>query len=74
MKAVRFDRFGGQEVLEIVELPDPHPGPGQVRVELRAAGITPSDWKKRWGLMDQGLPQALGYEAAGTVDELGEGV
>jgi NADPH:quinone reductase-like Zn-dependent oxidoreductase len=74
MKAARFSRFGGPEVLEIVDLPDPHPGPGQVRIAVRAAGVNPSDWKKRRGLMDQELPQTMGYEAAGIVDELGEGV
>jgi NADPH:quinone reductase-like Zn-dependent oxidoreductase len=74
MKAVRFSRFGGPDVLEIVDLPDPHPGPGQVRIAVRAAGINPSDWKKRRGLMDEELPQTLGYEAAGIVDELGAGV
>jgi NADPH:quinone reductase-like Zn-dependent oxidoreductase len=41
---------------------------------VRAAGVNPSDWKKRKGLMDEELPQTLGYEAAGVVDELGEGV
>jgi NADPH:quinone reductase-like Zn-dependent oxidoreductase len=74
LKAVRFSQFGGPEVLEIVDLPDPHPGPGQVRIAVRAAGVNPSDWKKRKGLMDSELPQTLGYEAAGVVDELGEGV
>lgn len=74
MKAVRFRRFGGPEVLEIVDLPDPHPGPGQVRIAVRAAGLNPSDAKKRQGLMDGELPQTLGHEAAGVVDELGEGV
>lgn len=74
MKAVRFSQFGGPEVLQIVDLPDPHPGPGQVRIAVRAAGVNPSDWKKREGLMDPVLPQTLGYEAAGVVDELGEGV
>lgn len=74
MKAVRFSRFGGPEVLEIVDLPDPMPGPGQVRIAVRAAGVNPSDWKKRQGLMDEELPQTLGYEAAGVVDELGAGV
>jgi NADPH:quinone reductase-like Zn-dependent oxidoreductase len=74
MKAVRFSEFGGPEVLEIADLPDPHPGAGQVRIAVRAAGINPSDWKKRKGLMDDELPQTLGYEAAGVVDELGEGV
>jgi NADPH:quinone reductase-like Zn-dependent oxidoreductase len=74
MKAARFDRFGGPEVLEIVELPDPQPGAGQIRVAVRAAGVNASDAKKRRGLMDPELPQTLGYEAAGVVDELGPGV
>jgi NADPH:quinone reductase-like Zn-dependent oxidoreductase len=74
MKAAQFSRFGGPEVLEIVNLPDPHPGPGEVRITVHAAGVNASDWKKRQGLMDQDLPQTMGYEAAGIVDEVGEGV
>jgi NADPH:quinone reductase-like Zn-dependent oxidoreductase len=74
MKAVRFNQFGGPEVLEVVDLPDPHPGPGEVRIAVRAAGVGVSDWKKRKGLMDPELPQTMGYEAAGVVDELGRGV
>ncbi len=68
MKAVRFNRFGGPEVLEIVDLPDPNPGPDQVRIAVRAAGVNPSDWKKRSGLMNGELPQTFGHEAAGVVD------
>ncbi|WP_433219686.1 NADP-dependent oxidoreductase [Dactylosporangium sp. CS-047395] len=74
MQAVRFSRFGGPEVLELADLPDPHPGPGEIRIAVRAAGVNASDWKKREGLMDQELPQTLGYEAAGIADELGPGV
>jgi NADPH:quinone reductase-like Zn-dependent oxidoreductase len=74
MKAVRFSQFGGPDVLAIVDIPDPHPGPGEVRIVVRAAGVNASDWKKRKGLMDPDLPQTLGHEAAGVVDELGEGV
>lgn len=74
MKAARFSRFGGPEVLEIVDLPDPQPGPGEVRIAVRAAGVDPSDWKKRQGLADQRLPQTMGHEAAGVVDALGAGV
>jgi NADPH:quinone reductase-like Zn-dependent oxidoreductase len=74
VKAVRFSQFGGPEVLELADLPDPHPGPGQIRIAVRAAGVNPSDWKKRRGQMDQELPQTMGYEAAGVVDELGAGV
>src|SRR4029077_12959041 len=74
MKAARFSTFGGPEVLEIVDLPDPRPGPGQVRIAVRAAGVNASDWKKRKGLMDRELPQTMGHESAGVVEELGEGV
>jgi NADPH:quinone reductase-like Zn-dependent oxidoreductase len=74
MKAAQFERFGGPEVLEIVNLPDPHPGSGEIRIAVHAAGVNSSDWKKREGLMDQNLPQTLGYEAAGRVDEIGIGV
>jgi NADPH:quinone reductase-like Zn-dependent oxidoreductase len=73
MKAAQFSRFGGPEVLEIVELSDPHAGHGEVRIAVHAAGVNASDWKKRQGLMDGDLPQTLGYEAAGIVDEVGEG-
>ena len=47
VKAVRFSQFGGPEVLEIVNLPDPHPGPGEVRIAVRAAGVNPSDGENR---------------------------
>jgi NADPH:quinone reductase-like Zn-dependent oxidoreductase len=74
MKAIQYRRFGGPEVLELVELPDPHPGPGQVRVAVRAVGVNPIDWKMRSGMMGGELPQSTGREAAGVVDKLGEGV
>ena len=74
MKAVQFSRFGGPEVLELVELPDPHPASGQIRVAVRAAGINPIDWKVRSGAMGGELPMTTGREVAGVVDELGDGV
>ncbi|MFJ4716333.1 NADP-dependent oxidoreductase [Streptomyces sp. NPDC088785] len=74
MKAARFSAFGDPDVLGIVDLPDPRPGPGQVRIAVRAAGVGAGDWRKRRGLLDQELPQTLGHEAAGVVDEVGEGV
>jgi NADPH:quinone reductase-like Zn-dependent oxidoreductase len=74
MKAVQFARFGGPEVLEVVDLPDPHPAPGQIRVAVRAAAVNPIDWKLRSGMMGGELPQQTAREAAGVVDELGEGV
>jgi NADPH:quinone reductase-like Zn-dependent oxidoreductase len=74
MKAVQFSRFGGPEVLELVDLPDPHPGAGQVRVNVRAVGINPVDWKVRSGMLGGDLPQRTGREVSGVVDEVGEGV
>ena len=74
MKAARFSRFGGPEVFEIVDLPDPHAGRGQVRVAVHAVGVNPTDWKLRKGLMGGELPQTTGREVAGVVDEVGDGV
>jgi NADPH:quinone reductase-like Zn-dependent oxidoreductase len=74
MKAVCYSQFGGPEVLKIVDLPDPHAGPGQIRVAVHAAGVNPTDWKLRKGLMGGELPQTTGREVAGVVDEVGEGV
>ena len=76
MKAAQFSMFGGPEVLEIVDLPDPHPGPGQVRIVVHAAGISATDPKLRDGSLNfgAGLPQTTGRDVAGVVDEVGEGV
>jgi NADPH:quinone reductase-like Zn-dependent oxidoreductase len=74
MRAVQFSEFGGPEVLEIAELPEPHPDAGQIRIAVRAAGVNPIDWKVRGGAMGGDLPKQVGQEAAGLVDELGEGV
>ncbi len=74
MKAARYSQFGSPDVFEIVDLPDPHPGPGQIRVAVRAAGINQTDWKVRKGLLGGDLPLRTGSEVAGIVDELGDGV
>ena len=74
MRAAQFSEFGGPEVLEVVDLPDPQPAAGQIRVKVRAAGINPVDWKLRRGFMGGDLPQATGREVAGVVDQLGDGV
>lgn len=76
MKAVQFKHYGGPEVLQIVDLPDPHPGPGQVRIRVHAAGISASDTKIRRGELSFGatLPQTTGADVAGVVDEIGDGV
>jgi NADPH:quinone reductase-like Zn-dependent oxidoreductase len=74
MKAIQFSEYGGPEVLALVDLPDPRPGPGQIRVAVRAVGVNPVDVKRRSGAMPAELPQTTGREVAGVVDELGEGV
>ena len=78
MRALHFRTYGGPEVLERAEAPDPHPGPGQVRVAVRAASVNPIDWKTISGAMAGGKPMQgtgyLGSDAAGVVDEVGEGV
>jgi NADPH:quinone reductase-like Zn-dependent oxidoreductase len=74
MRAITFSAFGGPEVLEVSEVPVPEPGPGQIRVAVKAVGINPVDWKIRRGMMSQDLPQRTGREVAGVVDALGKGV
>jgi NADPH:quinone reductase-like Zn-dependent oxidoreductase len=78
MRALQFSQYGGPEVLEWAEAPDPHAGPGQVRIVVRAASVNPIDWKMISGFMAGGHPMEgvgyLGYDAAGVVDEVGEGV
>ena len=74
MRAVRFDAFGGPEVLHVVDVEEPHPGPGQIRVAVRAASVNPIDWKVRSGMLGGELPIVPGADVAGVVDEVGEGV
>jgi NADPH:quinone reductase-like Zn-dependent oxidoreductase len=78
MKAVRFAEYGGPEVLRLVEVDEPHAGPGEVRIAVRAAGVNGIDWKIRAGYMREQMPLSLpsgtGMDAAGVVDEVGDGV
>jgi NADPH:quinone reductase-like Zn-dependent oxidoreductase len=74
LKAIQYSRFGGPEVMVLTELPDPRPGPGQIRIAVRAAGVNPIDWKMRSGTRGGDLPQTTGREVAGVVDELGDRV
>ncbi|HYN71688.1 MAG TPA: NADP-dependent oxidoreductase [Nakamurella sp.] len=78
MFALQYKSYGGPEVLSVGEAPDVHAGPGQVRVQVRAASVNPIDWKLRAGYMAGGKPLEgtgyLGYDAAGVVDEVGDGV
>lgn len=74
-RAALYDRVGGPEVLYIGEVDDPEPGPGQVAVRVRAAGLNPFDAKVRSGLVasDRPFPRRVGSDLAGTVEAVGEG-
>jgi NADPH:quinone reductase-like Zn-dependent oxidoreductase len=78
MRALQFTTYGGPEVLKWADAPDPHAGPGQIRIAVRAASVNPIDWKMLAGAMSGGRPLAgtgyLGFDAAGVVDEVGERV
>jgi NADPH:quinone reductase-like Zn-dependent oxidoreductase len=78
MKAIRFDRYGPPEVLALVDVDEPHAGPGQVRIAVRAVGVNGLDWKIRAGHMRQvfhvRLPSGTGSDASGVVDQIGTGV
>jgi len=78
MQALQFTTYGGPEVLEWGEAPDPHAGPGEIRIAVRAAGVNPIDWKEVGGMLSGGRPLTgtgyLGHDAAGVVDDVGEGV
>jgi len=74
MKAIMFDEFGGPDVLHVSDVDRPEPGPGQVRVAVRAAGVNPIDTKMRSGAFTTKLPKVPGIDVAGVVDAVGEGV
>lgn len=75
MKAVSYRSFGGPEVLEYGELPDPKTGPDSVLVQVRAAAVNPVDWKAQAGhldaLMDAVFPVVPGWDVAGVVVQPG---
>lgn len=78
MRALQFRTYGGPDVIEWAEAPEPQAGPGRIRVAVRAASVNPIDWKSYTGAMSAGAPKTgvgyLGYDAAGVVDQVGEGV
>ena len=78
MKAVRFEDYGGIDVLKVVDVPRPVPGPGQVLVQVKAAGINPGEAKIRVGLLHARwpatFPSGQGSDLAGVVAETGPGV
>jgi NADPH:quinone reductase-like Zn-dependent oxidoreductase len=78
VKAVRFSEYGDVDVLRVEEIEAPQPGPGQVSLRVRAAGVNPIDWKVLHGLAGGGAPlsepRGLGVDVAGVVEQVGEGV
>jgi NADPH:quinone reductase-like Zn-dependent oxidoreductase len=78
MKAVRFSEYGDIDVLNVVDVPDPVPGPGQVLVQVRAAGINPGEAKIRQGLLHERwpatFPSGQGSDLAGVVAAVGPDV
>ncbi len=76
MQAVMLTRKGGPEVLELVEQPLPHPGPGELRVRVLATGVGATDVTMRRGSYPYAppIPFVPGYETVGTVDAVGPGV
>lgn len=78
MKVVQFAEYGGPEVLRVVEVDEPHATAGQVRIAVRAAGVNGIDWIVRAGYLSKQMPLPLpagtGRDAAGVVDEIGDGV
>lgn len=74
MKAIRISETGGPEVMKLIDADPGKPGPGQVRVRQTAVGLNYIDTYHRSGLYPVPLPSGLGLEAAGVVEELGEGV
>jgi NADPH2:quinone reductase len=76
MKAIQVYQFGGPEVLAVHEVPTPKPGPGEVLVRVRAAGVNPYDTYMRNGAypVKPALPYTPGSDAAGTIEAVGGGV
>ena len=77
-RAVRFDRYGGRDVLYVADIDRPVPGAGEVLVEVRAAGINPGEAAIRTGALHEQFPATFpsgeGSDLAGVVVEVGDGV
>jgi len=78
MKAIQFDEYGGPEVLHLADVEPPQPGPGEIRIAVRAAGVNGIDGKLRAGFLKEVMPvtfpSGTGMDAAGVVERLGDGV
>jgi NADPH2:quinone reductase len=78
MQAIGVTTFGGPDALEVVEIPEVHPGPGEVRIRVAAATVNPTDTNLRVGVYGNRLsspsPHVPGMDAAGVIDEVGPDV
>ena len=76
MKAVWYEQNGPAEVMQVGEMPDPEPGPGEVRVKVISSGVNPSDWKRRLGTSATlAYPRVIPHQdGSGVIDRVGAGV
>lgn len=76
MKAVWFERNGPAQVMQVGEMAEPEPGPGEVRVKVVTSGVNPSDWKRRLGTTAPlAFPRVIPHQdGAGVIDRVGDGV
>ena len=77
-RAVIYEKFGGPEVLELRDVPEPHAGPGEIRIRVAAVGLNPMDpafaaMPELAARFNITLPSGFGYDFAGRVDEVGDG-
>jgi NADPH:quinone reductase-like Zn-dependent oxidoreductase len=78
MRALQFTAYGQPDVVQVAKVPAPHPGPGEIRLTTKASGLSPGEVTLRSGSLHDAVPITFpyltGFDAAGVVDEVGEGV
>ena len=78
MRAVQFAEYGPPSVVHVAEVEEPHAGPGEIRIAVRASGLSVGETALRSGRLRDVVPLTLpyrtGFDAAGVVDEIGAGV
>jgi NADPH2:quinone reductase len=80
MRAIAIEGFGGPEVMHVTNVPSPQPSDGEVAIRMAYAGVNPADWKLREGWLNRfewfrpSFPFVLGYDGAGIVEAVGDGV
>nr|WP_205751891.1 alcohol dehydrogenase catalytic domain-containing protein [Cryptosporangium phraense] len=78
MRAVEFAQYGPPDVMRVADVPEPHAGPGEIRIAVRSSGLSAGETMIRSGAMRDAVPAELpwrtGFDAAGVVDQIGDGV